>query len=213
MNTEIPMIHRPNVNVVGVIADTHVPDRAEQLHPDVLHAFKDVDLILHAGDISSSAVLDRLGEIAECLAVCGNNPGDRRIQPQLPEKCIIEIAGGFRIGLVHGLENLYQRITDVILGRSGFADLCATRVIQRVSKMFENVDCIVFGHAHWPVSKMIDGRIFLNPGRSFAPKESACAVLNLDKNEIQIQFHPLGPAGKLTSILNKPYQYPLNLQR
>jgi putative phosphoesterase len=39
--------------LIGLISDTHIPDRARQLPDNVLEAFKDVDLILHAGDLTS----------------------------------------------------------------------------------------------------------------------------------------------------------------
>ncbi len=209
MTGKIQITRRPDARRIGVIADTHVPDRAADLHRNVFNAFKDVDLILHAGDISSPKVLDALSNMAECLAVRGNNAGDRRIQPPLLEKRIIEIADGFRIGLVHGVENSYQRVTDVMIGRSGLTSLCAHRLVRRVAPMFEDVNCIAYGHCHWPAAIQKQGRIFLNPGRAFAPRESACAVLHLDSDQVQVQFFPLGPSGKLTKILNKKYSFPI----
>ncbi|MBW6475409.1 MAG: metallophosphoesterase family protein, partial [Anaerolineaceae bacterium] len=47
---------------IGVLSDTHIPDRVGALHPDILPAFKEmgVELIIHAGDISSPVVLRQL---------------------------------------------------------------------------------------------------------------------------------------------------------
>ena len=52
---------------VGVIADTH-----GLLRPEAVAALASVDLIVHAGDIGSQAILDELGEIAPVVAVSGS---------------------------------------------------------------------------------------------------------------------------------------------
>jgi predicted phosphodiesterase len=44
--------------LIGIISDTH-----GRLPSEVSNAFKDVDLIIHAGDIGEEAVLDKLSKI------------------------------------------------------------------------------------------------------------------------------------------------------
>ena len=44
----MPTIHR-----IGVISDTHIPKRAPRVPNAALRLFEDVELILHAGDLSS----------------------------------------------------------------------------------------------------------------------------------------------------------------
>ncbi len=58
---------------VGLITDTHIPDVARELPPQVADAFRGVDLILHAGDIYDLAVLDELERLAPVLAVLGDD--------------------------------------------------------------------------------------------------------------------------------------------
>ena len=72
---------------VGVIADTH-----GLLRPQAVAALASVDLIVHAGDIGSSALLDELGTIAPVIAVRGNNDRDAWAA-SLPETVTTEIAG------------------------------------------------------------------------------------------------------------------------
>ena len=36
--------------LIGVISDTHIPERAKKIPDKVYELFEDVDLILHAGD-------------------------------------------------------------------------------------------------------------------------------------------------------------------
>ncbi|MDO8655790.1 MAG: YfcE family phosphodiesterase, partial [Nanoarchaeota archaeon] len=58
---------------IGVIADTHIPDRAECLPKQVLDAFKQVDMVIHAGDIVDLSVLDTLKSVCKDVhAVWGN---------------------------------------------------------------------------------------------------------------------------------------------
>jgi predicted phosphodiesterase len=67
-------LHADRSIVIGVVADTHVPDRVNALHPDLLQelATREVDYIFHAGDCSTSCVLDELRAIAPVFAVAGN---------------------------------------------------------------------------------------------------------------------------------------------
>lgn len=57
---------------IGVLADTHIPTKAKELPGRVIEGFKDVDLIIHAGDIVNRETLERLQEIAPLKAVAGN---------------------------------------------------------------------------------------------------------------------------------------------
>ena len=52
---------------VGILSDTH-----DLLRPEVIDALQGCDYILHAGDISSQRILDRLEQIAPVKVVRGN---------------------------------------------------------------------------------------------------------------------------------------------
>lgn len=54
------LLVRPNAKKIGLISDTHVPDRAKSLPKNLKEYFRDVDLILHAGDITTPDVIHRL---------------------------------------------------------------------------------------------------------------------------------------------------------
>ena len=119
--------------VVGVIADTH-----GLLRPEAVAALAFVDLIVHAGDIGSAALLDALATIAPVLAVRGNN--DRgRWAAALPETVTTEIAG-VRLHVVHDLKTL--RGDPAALG----------------------VDVVISGHSHKPRVEHRSGLLLLNPG-------------------------------------------------
>ncbi len=147
--------------IVGVISDTHVPDRAARLMPRALEVFQQagVEAIVHAGDISSPPVLAALEQIAPVYAVRGNRDG--RLLPHLPPQRVVTL-GGVRIGLTHGHGSLWDYIAEkpYIL----FHGLQPERYIQRVLSWFPEAEVVVFGHIHLQVNQRVDGRLVFNPG-------------------------------------------------
>ena len=70
---------------IGVIADTHTPEFLPALPKGINHHFEGVDLILHAGDITGTQVLEELRAIALVTAVKGDHD-----KLDLPLKMVIE---------------------------------------------------------------------------------------------------------------------------
>jgi putative phosphoesterase len=130
---------------IGVLSDTHIPRTASKIPDEIYSAFKDVDLILHAGDLTEMPVLDELKKLARTEAVRGNLDSCD-VQKALPEKRIIK-AGRFLIGLIHGYGAPFS-------------------VMAAVKKEFskESVDVIVFGHSHSAINETRGGILFFNPG-------------------------------------------------
>ena len=58
---------------IGLISDTHMPERWPRLPSCIFSLFDGVDLILHAGDVGELWVLDELSLIAPVIAVHGND--------------------------------------------------------------------------------------------------------------------------------------------
>jgi putative phosphoesterase len=148
--------------LVGVIADTHVPQRLKRLPPGIAEAFDGVMLILHAGDINSPPVLDELNRIAPVVAVVGN------ADPpwwNLPRSRVVEV-NGCRIGLTHG--NGGWRRYLVNKATESFSAFNQARYLRYASEAFHNVDVIITGHTHRPHVARIGGVLLFNPG-SVAP--------------------------------------------
>ena len=57
--------------LIGLLSDTHIPDAVLGLPPELNRIFQDVDLILHAGDIFTSSVLDELESMAPVYDLAG----------------------------------------------------------------------------------------------------------------------------------------------
>lgn len=129
--------------IVGVLSDTHIPSAVQSIPPVIFNIFRDVELILHAGDIVGLSVLDELRALAPVEAVAGNMD-DPEVQARLPQKKIMTI-GRYRVGLTHGKYKIdVQR--------------------EMIRKEFDAVDLIVYGHSHTPFWGQVDGVYFLNPG-------------------------------------------------
>src|SRR5262245_52735397 len=116
--------------VVGVIADTH-----GLLRPEAVAALRGVDMIVHAGDIGSAAILAELGPV---VAVRGNNDRDRWAAA-IPEIATAEIAGA-RLYVIHDLKTLSGDPAKL------------------------GADVIISGHSHQPRVLQQSGYMLLNPG-------------------------------------------------
>jgi putative phosphoesterase len=130
------------IRKIGVISDTHIP-HFKKLPEAIWQHFADVELIIHAGDLSVLSVLDELETIAPVVAVQGNVEQEEVVL-KLPIKREV-VVGHCRIGVVHilGVAKTHAR-----MGRLEFPD---ARVV-------------VFGHSHVPYNQEHDGQLLLNPG-------------------------------------------------
>ena len=135
---------RPRECRIGVIADTH-----GLFDPAILLHFKDVDHILHAGDIGKRYVIEQLETIAPVTAVSGNV--DTYEQTGLPPETVIELAG-FRIAIRH------------IVYKGGKLTKDGRAFLNR-----QQPDICIFGHTHQSKSEWLGGRLLFNPG-SAGPK-------------------------------------------
>ena len=160
--------------LIGLISDTHIPDRARELPQNVLDSFKNVDLILHAGDLTSLEVIEELEKIAPVMAVQGNM--DRVNGIDLPKARVIK-AEGLRIGMVHG--EVYPR-----------AD---TQQLLYLAKELE-ADILISGHSHQPKIEQKEGILLLNPGSPIVPRlaDRTVMVLEIDNKEVDVEIIKIG---------------------
>jgi putative phosphoesterase len=142
---------------LGVVTDSHIPDRMRHLPPAALERLAGVDAILHAGDVSIRSVLDALGQVAPVYAVGGN----RDVMLGLPSRRVLHFEG-VRLALTHGHGGLWGYLREKVLYYTvGFYH---EGYIRRVRAQFDDVGVIVYGHSHRPVNRLIDGVLMFNPG-------------------------------------------------
>ena len=124
---------------LGVIADTH-----GLLRPEVLDVFRDVDHILHAGDVGPLELLAELEALAPVTAVYGNTDG-WDVRARLPPVARVEL-DGFRVVVTHG-------------------DQLGSPTPERLQAAFPDAEILVFGHTHRPILTLVDVVVtVMNPG-------------------------------------------------
>ena len=127
--------------LVVVLADTHIPRRAEGLPEGLVPHLEAADLILHAGDLLVEDVLYELESYAPVRAVKGNVDG---WDVRLPETLEFEVED-VPVAMVHD--------AGPKKGRWG-----------RMRRRFPRARIVVFGHSHIPWLEDEDGLMLLNPG-------------------------------------------------
>jgi putative phosphoesterase len=155
------------MTVLGVIADTHIPDRMRHLHPDILPIFREagVEAILHAGDVSVPRILDQLGEVAPVYAVRGNRDWFRL--RQLPQSLTLNYEG-LPVVLTHG----YGSSWGYLAGKLHYLrhGIRPEWFMQRLKDSYPQAKVIVFGHIHLPINDWEGGQLFFNPGTACCPE-------------------------------------------
>ncbi len=127
---------------LAVIADTHLPGRARDLPPQAWQVIHDSDAVIHAGDVVTDALLDRLRAHAPVHAALGNN--DMPLRGLLPETIELDCEG-VSVAVVHN--------SGPAQGRRA-----------RLRRMFPQARVVVFGHSHIPMLEDDGGLLLLNPG-------------------------------------------------
>jgi len=146
---------------VGVVSDTHIPDRVDRIHPQIIPIFQaaHVDRILHAGDISIPSVLAELEQVAPVLAVRGNR--DLIFDRSLPYLRLIELAG-VKVALMHGHGGWVGYIKDKLAYyRHGYQ---LERYIPKLFRAAPDARVYIFGHTHFPENLWREGKLIFNPG-------------------------------------------------
>jgi putative phosphoesterase len=147
---------------IGVLSDTHLRGVNKGIRDIYDTYLSDKDLILHAGDIVSTEVVDFLSR-KDFQGVYGNMD-PLAVKRRLPGKKIINL-GDYRVGLIHGWG-----------AAEGLED--------RIMTQFKTVDVIVYGHTHRAVNHVRENVLFFNPGTATGFSSSgihSIGVLELDQ--------------------------------
>ena len=147
---------------IGLIADTHIPEACERLPDTVLKAFREVDLVMHAGDVYINSVIAELAAVAPVLVAIGN--GDEgseyhrhHLEPdeRIRETHLLEFEG-LRVGLAHELP------TPDETPEPAFSNA--------MERHFGGpVDILVQGHSHVEGTRSFGATLVVNPGSATLP--------------------------------------------
>lgn len=152
------------VTRIGVISDTH-----DFFDPQIRELFKEVDHIIHGGDIGLPWIILQLEELAPVTAVIGNTD---ETGINYKETELVQI--GSRKFLVHH-----------VVDPKNPSEKLKRRLIK------ENPDVVVFGHTHKPFCETIGNTLFLNPGyagRQRFELPRTVAILTCDEQGMTADF-------------------------
>ena len=133
--------------VIGIISDTHITglnysDMGVELIRQLKETFKDVDEIIHAGDISLDIFLKDLNEIAPVMCVNGHEDSLNL------DKFMKIKRGNYTIGIIHEQPKDLEKY-------------CREK----------NLHILIFGHTHQPLIKGTNfNTLLINPGSPTYPK-------------------------------------------
>src|SRR3954449_5915204 len=130
--------------LIAVISDTHMPRGRRKLPGACLDRLASADLILHAGDVMTGAVLREIEAIGPPVLAVHGNVDDLELRKELPAERIVE-AGGARIAMVHDAGPRKGRL-------------------ERMRARFPDAGAVVFGHSHLPLHEEREGFQIFNPG-------------------------------------------------
>ena len=129
---------------IAIISDTHLPRGARALPPRCVERLRAADLIVHAGDLITLAVLGELRQLNRVVAVHGN-VDDAEVRAALPETAVVDVDGK-RLAVVHDAGPARNRLN-------------------RLRHRFPQADAVIFGHSHIPLHERApDGFEIFNPG-------------------------------------------------
>lgn len=151
---------------LGVLADTHIPDRVVELDPKIIQVFRQASVaaILHAGDVTVQRVIAMLEQVAPVYAVRGNR--DIYYLRNLPLQVTLNI-DGHSIGMAHGHGTFSRYMIDTI--QHSIRGVYYEKYLRRMLLTFPDMDVIVFGHLHVPYNIHLDGKLLFNPGSTSSP--------------------------------------------
>lgn len=160
---------------VVIVGDTHVPTRASSIPEWVTDAVAEADHVVHTGDLTGPAVLERLRELAPDLTAVTGNMDPNEID--LPAVDTLDVAA-VRFAVTHGTgppEGYEERIREVAIE-------------------FERDDGVtvgVGGHTHECLDEVVDGVRLLNPGSATgaAPaSETSIMVCEVDGADLSVEI-------------------------
>jgi putative phosphoesterase len=138
---------RKSMPRIAIIADTHIPSRADEIPEWIQKEVEQADHTIHAGDFDSADTLDDVRDLADdkLTAVTGN------MDPHfnLPSVTTVE-RGGVEFVVTHGtgdLEDYEERVAGVVSEEAGDGPTVG-----------------VSGHTHQVLDAEVNGVRLLNPG-------------------------------------------------
>lgn len=157
-----------------VLSDTHAtddPPLTDHLREQIAAA----DIVIHAGDFTTPAVLDRFETLANRLVAVHGNADGAVVRERLPASETVETLG-LRFLVVHGHEHTETQLS--LLARQ------------------EAADVVVLGHTHRPGVGQLGDVTVLNPGSHADPRGSQPAYATVGQASDGVEARLRSPGGE-----------------
>jgi putative phosphoesterase len=148
---------------IAIIADTHMPRGRRALPDACVDRLRAAELILHAGDISTAAVLDGLSALGPPVLAVHGNVDEPALVAALPAELEVELRG-VRLAMTH----------DAGAARGRLA---------RMRERFPRADAVVFGHSHIPLHEADGGFQIFNSGSPTERRRQAHHTMGIARIE------------------------------
>lgn len=159
--------------MIAVFSDTHGSE-GHGLEGKALAAAREADVVLHAGDFTTEAVLEAFQGICDRLFAVHGNVDDAAVRDRLPEARTVE-EGGVRIAMTHRRDG----------GATGLAMFGRSR----------GADIVVSGHSHRPSVVRTDDVLLLNPGSHAQPRGNRPGFARLETDGAGVSGDVCEPDG------------------
>src|SRR5688500_1225590 len=151
-----------------------MPRGARRLPERCVELLDAADLIIHAGDFCTRAVLSEIEAHGPVVAVHGNMDEPALVRA-LPERATVDLDGA-RVAITHDAGPTRGRL-------------------DRLRRAFPDADAVVFGHSHLPLhERTADGFQVFNPGspteRRRAPRHTM-GLARIEAGAIEFELVPL----------------------
>ncbi len=147
--------------MIVVVSDTHRTERPG-LEGQLREAVTRADLVIHAGDFTTEAVLDGFHSMADTLFAVAGNRDTPAVSDRLSQTRTLEI-GGLTVAVTHTQSS----------GQTGLSYFGAER----------GADLVISGHTHVPHFVTGEGPTLLNPGSHTDPRSGEPTYAELEPGD------------------------------
>lgn len=173
---------------IAVIADTHIPSRAEELPDWVRDELREADHVIHAGDFDSREAYDEIADLSAELTAVRGNMDPRMTTVDLPETTTLD-REGVRFVVTHGTGDLadYEpRVAGVVRANAGDAET----VVGVAGHTHELTDATIAPETETNGPDDEDGVRLLNPGSATGADPASFAsmfVVLVEDGDLDVQ--------------------------
>lgn len=155
---------------IALLADTHMPKGPRRLPQRCTELIAGVEVLVHAGDFTTVAVLEELKALCPVVHAVHGNVDEAVLRRSLAPT--LELTLGDRVlAVIHDAGPARGRI-------------------ERLRKLFPRADAVLFGHSHMPLHETDGDFQIFNPGspteRRRAPRRSM-GMLHLEEGDLRFE--------------------------